>query len=349
VIRTDWLTQLAPALNVSGAAKERLERAGNGKSFIVTTGQQPGLFGGPLYTLYKALSALAVADELERKEGVPVAPIFWAATDDSDFEEARSIYVASNGASEKIDIPPAGAVGTVLSEMPLGDITPQIEQLKKLCSPVTNEVPIQLVEKTHNRGATIGSAYVELLRGILEPLGIAVLDSSHKAVRSAAFPVLSEALTRADDIAGALRVKNEEIEASGGIVQVPEVKGLSLVFNRHDNRRRRVPIKGARKVLRDALPGDLSWNVLLRPVIERQILPTRLYVAGPSEMAYFEQAQTVAKTMNVDVPMAVPRWSDGTPEERTHSYIPFMTREGLDYVERLMSHIRVHASAIANS
>jgi hypothetical protein len=79
-----WLESLRPALTPSGAAAERLERVAAGHGVVVTTGQQPGLFGGPGYTWLKAISALAFADRLEREIGVPVAPVFWAATDDAD-------------------------------------------------------------------------------------------------------------------------------------------------------------------------------------------------------------------------------------------------------------------------
>lgn len=338
------VTQLSPAFNASGPAKERLEKAlENG--YVITTGQQPGLFGGPLYTLYKALSALAIADELQKKGGVPVAPVFWAATDDSDFEEASSVHTPDG---EKIEIQPAGAVGTVLAEMPLGDISQQLEKLRKASEPVKDEVPLVAVQNSYVRSATIGGAYVSLLRAILEPLGIAVLDSFNKAVRQAAFPTLSQALAQADEIAEALERKNAEIESAGKTVQVPEVKGLSLVFNRQDNRRRRVPIKGARKVLRDAYPGDFTWNVLLRPVIERQILPTRLYIAGPSEMAYFEQSQAVAQAMGLEQPVAAPRWSDGTERERTVNYIPLMANRGQAYMDEIMPKIREHATMVVN-
>ena len=93
----DWLARLAPAIQASDKAKERLDSVAGGKGVLVTTGQQPGLFGGPIYTLSKALSALALANSLQETTGVPVAPMFWAATDDTDFKEASSTVVADSG------------------------------------------------------------------------------------------------------------------------------------------------------------------------------------------------------------------------------------------------------------
>ena len=97
----DWLRQLEPAIAPQGAAAERLHKSADGKGIVVTTGQQPGLFGGPLMTLAKALSARAFADTLAELLDVPVAPVFWAATDDADFDEAAVVSIAGrDGARE---------------------------------------------------------------------------------------------------------------------------------------------------------------------------------------------------------------------------------------------------------
>ncbi|MDQ6718757.1 MAG: bacillithiol biosynthesis BshC, partial [Gemmatimonadota bacterium] len=93
-VPTDWLDQLSPAFTATGEAARRLAGSGSGKGIVVTTGQQPGLFGGPLYTLSKALTALALANEIERLTGIPTAPVFWAATDDTDFREASKTVIS---------------------------------------------------------------------------------------------------------------------------------------------------------------------------------------------------------------------------------------------------------------
>src|SRR5439155_4896471 len=89
-----WYDELRPALAPTGAAATRIERVAAEGGVLITTGQQAALFGGPVYTLSKALSALALADQLERDLGMPTCPLFWAATDDADFLEASLIHVA---------------------------------------------------------------------------------------------------------------------------------------------------------------------------------------------------------------------------------------------------------------
>ncbi|MEP6857944.1 MAG: bacillithiol biosynthesis BshC, partial [Gemmatimonadales bacterium] len=100
----DWVKPLAPAFDATGNAKMRLDSVAGGKGVVVTTGQQPGLFGGPVYTLSKALSALAFADLLQDATGIPVAPVFWAATDDTDFKEASSTAISIPGGAQLLRI-----------------------------------------------------------------------------------------------------------------------------------------------------------------------------------------------------------------------------------------------------
>jgi len=78
-VGSDWFDALSPAFAASGAAAQRLAQSANGKGVVVTTGQQPGLFGGPIMTLAKAITARAIADVLRDATGIPVAPVFWAA------------------------------------------------------------------------------------------------------------------------------------------------------------------------------------------------------------------------------------------------------------------------------
>lgn len=302
----DWLAILAPAFQATGKARERLEASSAGRGVVVTTGQQPGLFGGPIYTLSKALSALALADALEEATGVPVAPIFWAATDDTDFKEASSTTVSVPGGAQLLRIDHTEALGRPMSAMPLGDVSAQLEALKRAAGSTIDRGPIELLEQFYDSRQTVASAYVSFLRALLAPLGIAVIDASHASTRAAASPVLKAALEKAGDIAERISERNREIETAGFTAQVQDVPGLSLVFSSASGGRKRIPIKGAGKRL-DA--EDMGPNVLLRPVVERAILPTATYIGGPAEIAYFAQLSPIAQALGLAVPSIVPRWS----------------------------------------
>jgi bacillithiol biosynthesis cysteine-adding enzyme BshC len=305
-LSSDWLDRLSPAFQATGKARERLDSVARGKGVVVTTGQQPGLFGGPIYTLSKALSALALADSLQEATGVPVAPVFWAATDDTDFKEASSTVIAVPGGAQLLRIDHTEPLGRPMASMPLGDVSAQLEALVRSIGSGVDTAPIELLESCYKSGETIGSSYVSLLRSLFAPLGIAVIDASHVATRAAAKPLLARALEKAGDIAEVVKARNSEISAAGFSPQVQDVPGLSLVFGSASGGRKRIPIKGASKQMSS---DDLGPNVLLRPIVERNILPTATYIGGPAEIAYFAQIGPIARVLGASPPAIVPRWS----------------------------------------
>jgi uncharacterized protein YllA (UPF0747 family) len=302
----DWLSRLSPAIAATGEAAARLSRAADGKGVVVTTGQQAGLFGGPIYTLSKALTAVAFADALEAATGIPVAPVFWAATDDTDFREASSTIVAQPGGAQLLRMDHLAPLGRPMSEMPLGDLGAELEALAAATGATIDLAPIEALRRTYTSGETVGSAYVKLLRELFEPLGLSVIDASHPATRSEALPVLRSALAHASEISDAIANRNAEIEREGFAPQVQDMPGLSLVFSTSSGSRKRIPIKAARK---HAVSEDMGPNVLLRPIVERAILPTAAYLGGPAEIAYFAQLHPVAAVLGSSQPLILPRWS----------------------------------------
>jgi bacillithiol biosynthesis cysteine-adding enzyme BshC len=308
-----WLDALRPAFGATGAAAARLERVVNGRGIVVTTGQQPGLFGGPVYTWSTALSALTLADEIEAATGIPTAPVFWAANDDADFAEACWTAVAVPGGAERLSVAAGAELGRTMADMPLGDVAAALDTLTRAAGATIDDRPIAAARNAYRPGATVGGAYLAFLREVFEPLGIPVLDAAHAAVAQATRPQLVRALDRAAVVADALHERDKAIAARGFTPQVAEVAGLSLVFERRANgEKRRIPITEAGAIAVAGAPDGtriLSPNVLLRPVIERAMLPTVAYVAGPGEFSYFAQVSAVAAALGLEAPMAVPRWS----------------------------------------
>lgn len=301
-----WLGTLAPAIAAGSKAAERLERVAQGRGVLVTTGQQPGLFGGPIYTWGKALSALAFADALEAATGIPTAPLFWAATDDADYAEASVTYVATRTGLRELRLREPGRDGVSMAHHPLGDVTALVDELTAAAGSASYDAPVEAVRETYTDSATIGDAYLTFMRRMLEPLGIAVLDASHPTVRRASRPLLADALRRAPQLDQALRQRDVALRAAGYEPQVTLVRDLSLVFEYAGEAKRRVPLNRTGEVDERT---DLGPNVLLRPLVERTILPTVAYMAGPGELAYFAQVAVIAGTLGVPGPLAVPRWS----------------------------------------
>jgi bacillithiol synthase len=302
-----WLETLRGAFSATGAAAERLERTARDNGAVITTGQQPGLFGGPIYTWSKAISALALADYLEERTGVCVCPVFWAATDDADFEEARSTVVALRGGTLTLRVENAPVSGTPMSEAHLGPISELIRALEAACGSGADQSPLEAIRTAYGRQeATVGGAYLALLRAVLEPLGMPVIDASHPAVRGAARPLLIRAIADSPRVAAALADRDRAIRALGYEPQVETDPDRSLVFALAGGIRTRLPVAAEQA---DVAEQPLAPNVLLRPIAEAEILPVAAYVAGPAELAYFAQVSAVADVLGTRRPLAAPRWS----------------------------------------
>jgi uncharacterized protein YllA (UPF0747 family) len=195
-----------------------------------------------------------------------------------------------------------------MAQMPVGDTAAQVAMLTEAAGSASQGDILAVLRAAYGPDATVGGAYVHLLRAILEPLGVAVLDAWHPAVRSAARPTLVEALNRAAIIDEAVALRGVSIERAGFRAQVARVPRLSLVFRSTVGIKERVPLAQAG----DAARRDdlvLSANVLLRPVVERRLLPTVAYAGGAGEIAYFAQVTAVAEALGAALPLVVPRWS----------------------------------------
>ena len=320
LVSRDWLTPLLPALEPTGRAAERLAAAASG-GIVVTAGQQPALFGGPLYTWWKALSVVAFADALEKETGLPVAPVYWAATDDSDFVEAASTIVVTAEGAQRIQLDHLDDPGLPMSLVPLGDARRQLDTLRVASGSAPHPAILDVTERAYSPGETIGSSFVKLLRNVLSPLGVAVLDSSHVAVREQGRPVMQRALERAAAVESALITRDAELRAAGYSSQVQTVRGRSMVFSSKNGPRSRVSIPHSAEASRHEDGLELSPNVLLRPTLERSILPTVAYLGGPAEIAYFAQVSAVAAAIGYDPPLILPRWSGIVIEPRVRKIL----------------------------
>ena len=320
------LAALGGAIRATGPAAENLERVRRENGVLVTTGQQPGLFGGPVYTWSKALSALTLAAEIEQSTGVPAAAIFWAATDDADAAEASTTVIALPGGAERLTASVAAPAGTPMYDAPLGDVSALLARLGAAAGAGAYATALEITRAAYAPTATVGGAFVELLAGLMNPLGIAVLDAGDERVRAAAASVTLTAVDRASDIARALTERGTAIRAAGYTPQVSEIDDLALVFERRDGVKSRLRAD----TLHRPDPSTLSPNVLLRPIVERAILPTVAYMAGPGELAYFAQVSAVAAALGAEQPLALPRWSCTILEPRV---VRVLERLGLERSE----------------
>lgn len=312
------------AAALPGPGRDRLAA---GDVLVVTTGQQPGLFTGPLYTIHKALSAVALARRLEREVRSPVVPVFWVAGDDHDFAEVNHTWFLT-AAGELVQIVlrerPADAPLTPLAREPCGpEITAALAQLKD-GTPETEfkGAVLDWLASAYRPAATLADAFAAALDAVLGPRGLVVLRPYDTSAKRVAAPWVLKGLevTLADGYTPVF------IEAAQGRDRLQrEEGGNRFVSRRSGERFSRAELE---RVAAQA-PERLSPNVLLRPVIEAALLPTMAYAAGPSELEYLQDAAPLYDALGVARQAPVPRWSGVILESRVEK---LMERHGLDLV-----------------
>jgi len=321
------VAELLAGQNTSVSAAPALEalRAGAG---TVLTGQQVGLLGGPLFTPFKAATALARARQATALGRSHVA-VFWLATEDHDFAEINHVTFPSRKELRKLVYArtPANPVpvgGVVLDET----IEPLMEQAWELLG--ASDAMDALVE-AYKPGRTFGQAFAEFYARAFAAQGLLVLDAAGSEVHRLGAPVLRAAIERADELHSALIERNKALEAAGYHAQVAVAPQSSLLFLIDERSGARTALKrmassaaepngiwqaGREKFTTADLVGVLSAEperispaALLRPVFQDYLLGTSLIVGGPAEIAYFAQSAVLYERILGRVTAAEPRLS----------------------------------------
>jgi len=327
-------SELVAALRSRNGESASLSLLARPETVAVVTGQQVGLFAGPAYTIYKALTAARLAAQLN-DQGIPAVPLFWLPTEDHDFAEVNHTYVF--GADQRPIL--LSVDGPVKGERPVGAIpvdSPPVDRLQEALAafPHADEV-LTMVREAYQPGATFGSAFQALLQRLLAKYGLLFVDPLDAAVRRLAAPVLREAVRQDEQLHRKLLERNRELEADGYHAQVHIEPKTSLVFL----------LEGGRRIALRRQNGDylskerrysvqelmdraenLSPNAVLRPVVQDYVLPTLAYVGGPAELAYMAQSQVLYGDLIQRMPITLARTGFTLLDARTSK---LMKRYGL--------------------
>ncbi|HZJ73113.1 MAG TPA: bacillithiol biosynthesis cysteine-adding enzyme BshC, partial [Planctomycetota bacterium] len=289
----------------AGAAARARELA-RPDAVAVVTGQQAGLFGGPLFVLYKALGALKVADLLRARRAGPVVPVFWVASDDHDFAEVRSATVLDeSGQLHTVRYNPhQEPLGEPASRIVLDDtMAALVEELRGAlpATPFRDEV-LATLAACYRPGATLAGAFAAFVSTLLPEL--VVLDPDDPALKAAMAPVMERELVERSPTSRLAEEIGPRLLAAGYHQQVAVRPGFLNLFVVTQRQRRslaarngdleirgvgeRLTVDEAARRLRQQ-PGEWSPGVLLRPLAQDFILPTAAYVGGPAEIAYHAQ------------------------------------------------------------
>jgi bacillithiol biosynthesis cysteine-adding enzyme BshC len=293
------------------------------RTVAIVTGQQAGLFGGPLYTLMKGLTAARLTADIEAQFGVPCVTVFWNHAEDHDWEEVASAWVL-DGDLQPHRLTVGGIEGD--GHIPVGrvrltdDITRVIAELETLLprTEFTEDTVAQL-RRCYQPGAGMADAFGHLLDVLLGPLGIVVFDGSDPAAKPLASTIFQRVIAHPGHTRDLASDAGHALMADGYHAQVLAQPDGTALFSMANGR---IPIKyrdgqffvGDTPVDAAALQADaaahpdrFSPNVLLRAVVQDTLLPTIAYVAGPSELAYLGQLKGVYAFHETAMPLIVPR------------------------------------------
>ncbi len=321
---SDILERQNRAWGASQKTFEKIDRLRQG-ALAAVTGQQVGLFGGPLFSIFKALTAVKLAEQASAA-GVECVPIFWLATEDHDLAEVNHASLLSEqGLPELLVAESRGVEDAPVGSVRFGaEIEPVVERAARLLG---DAEAAGWLREAYRPGETLGSAFARFYTRMFADWGVVLLDPADKDFHDLAKPLFRTAIERSSELDEALLERGKALEAAGYHQQVKVTSATTLLFHVQGGARTVVRRKvngangddfvvGGERVSKPELldriegaPEEFSPNVLLRPVVQDCLLPTLAYTGGSSEVAYFAQVAVVYEKLLGRVTPVLPRFS----------------------------------------
>ncbi|HEX7357753.1 MAG TPA: bacillithiol biosynthesis cysteine-adding enzyme BshC [Ignavibacteriaceae bacterium] len=320
--------QYSTLLNPSNKTLRNIDLIEKENTIAVVTGQQLGIFGGPLYTIYKILTAIRLANQLtERYDDFKFVPVFWLEGDDHDFNEVRSINLFDNenqviniGYKNEIEDDDAKqSIGHIVFDNGLDEFFNQFESSLR-----DTDFKSELVGKLkecYKTGKTFKQSFKELIYWLFDEFGLIIFDPQDPQVKSLLKPIFKKEI---NDFA---QHTQKLIQVSARLEEIyhaqVKVKPVNLFYHTDEGRYSIEPVEEVFKLRRkrkqftkdeilleiDNAPERFSPNVLLRPICQDFLLPTGFYIGGPSEISYFAQVTPLYDFYSIETPVVFPRSS----------------------------------------
>jgi bacillithiol biosynthesis cysteine-adding enzyme BshC len=300
-------------------ARESAARLADPVTRVIITGQQAGLFGGPLFTLLKAITTMKLAAQVSKEHRVPVVPVFWIDAEDHDWPEVSGCTVLDSELAPSsvrlADLPGAGSLP--IARLMLNDaIQPALDQLDTALPDSEFKADIMsALRAAYSPGRSMATAFGVWLEHVLGPHGLVVYDSSDPAAKALARDVFVKEVSQPGHTARIAAKAGEALVAKGYHAQATLADGTVSVFHLNAERAP-IRIDGDKAVIGERTltlaeladetrshPEHFSPNVLLRPLVQDTVFPTICYVAGPNELAYLGQLKDVYAHFGIPMPL----------------------------------------------
>lgn len=319
------LTEYNEKLHCGPKTLENIKKLADNQTTVVITGQQAGVLTGPLYTIYKTVTAIQLAGEITRKTGKQVIPVFWAASEDHDYAEINHMYLVNNRQELirlTLDYEPAGKFS--VGDIPVTEAVFQlIEQLESETNP--SEWKNSIVNKLRELAGESGNLadwFAAIMSWLFQNHGLVMINPLNRELRHLWSGAFETFLRAADAVSERLLAGMERVRELGIKPQVETAAGSVNMFVYLDGERLPLLKSGAGFVVRgrdsrwslDEItsiarnnPEMLSPNVVLRPVAQDILLPIMAYIAGPGEISYYAQYREIYPVFNQSMPIIYPR------------------------------------------
>ncbi|MEO1022313.1 MAG: bacillithiol biosynthesis cysteine-adding enzyme BshC [Bacteroidota bacterium] len=333
-------------LGIADLQRSALDRMKQEDALAIVTGQQLGVFGGPVFTMYKIITAIQLSKKWEKQLQRPVVPVFWLADEDHDYDEIASLGLFGKDDFQICRFPDDDS-GQPVSAIEI----PNWDEFKAcltghLFETEFSEKVWSLIHACYEQGNTHGKAFATLIAHLFSKYGLLVCGSFNGGIKKLLIPVLTRSVTERSRIQRLLMDTSEHI--SEAYHQQVKIGETNLFFIDDQGKREKISIADSgfsagnsswsESELLEAIersPERFSPNVFLRPIIQDHLLPTLGYVAGPGELAYYAQMKSYYEAFDLTMPVIYPRLSMTLVESGVRRVTEKLPFELPDYYERV--------------
>jgi bacillithiol synthase len=342
----DRLMEYNRKIGCSTKTLENIEKIKGKKSAVVIGGQQPGLLTGPIFLIYKIITIIKTAAFLQEKLNVDVVPMFWNASDDSDFSQIEQFTLLSEGlhtySLQEVD----RYRGFMFAKIPLMETEWKgIMRFIKRClreSDFKEEI-IDLIEKCFkdDHKMTIPFFFAKICSSLFSKYGLIIIDPNHSGIKEFSSKIIKTEMENSKQISRSVNQEGLRLKEKGYHAQLKAIdKNLNIFYNNNHGRSKifieedkyRIGKEVFKKTdIWDAVlknKTEISLNVILRPMFQDSILPVLCTVCGPSEVSYFAQLKDAYRFFNMELPIIYPRFIATLAEKKVRKT---MDDIGLDY------------------
>lgn len=348
------LSALNKQFDAHEAAIHNIERLQKENALAVVTGQQLGLYGGPLYTVLKTISTIHIAHKLEKELGQPVVPVFWLADEDHDYDEVRKLTILEDEKPKTFSLPPKNNDLPTVADLSLPDeISDVRDRLRKsLYDTDFSDELWELLDESFQKNHSFFEAFGLFVSRLFSKHGLVLAGSNNSEVKGATGEYLKASIEKADKIRDQLEKQSADIAEEyhqqatlydSNLFYLDEETGRTKISRNGNGWKTDGNIGWNTAQLVDEIdkhPDRFSPNVFLRPIVQDALLPTVGYVAGPGEIAYYGQMRGMYQCFEMDMPIIFPRLSATFVEpaiDRIIGELPFEFHEYGNRIEDLES------------